>query len=145
MKNIIDILESDHKRILEELSVLETSVSKQPLNLDEIQSFIDFSNDFIEKHHEKEKTILFPKLISVYPDSEKEIKEAILAYKIMRRYVEELEEALQFDNDNEIKKCARFITGSLRDRINKEKATIFSMVDIHLGEEDKRDLMKGLI
>ncbi len=136
MRNIIDILENDHDRILKELFILEASISKQPPDFDEIRSFIDFSYDFIDKHHEKEKTILFPKLISAYPDSEKEIKEAILAYEIMRRYVKELKEALSLNNDNEIKKCIHFITGLLRDRINKEKATIFSMVEVHLKKED---------
>lgn len=129
MPKIVQNLQSDHQIILKELLKFEEALFKNGIDLKGIQRFIDFSNIFLKKHHRKEKNVLFPKIIELFPEADDDIQEALLAYKIMGHYVKDLQSSLKDQNYEEVKKCGRFISGLLKDRIYKEEGSIFALAE----------------
>jgi len=129
MSKIIEDLEKDHETILNELLKFEEAIFNNKIDEKGINRFIDFSRDFLKKHHRKEKNVLFPKIIELFPEADDDIQEALLAYKIMGHYVKDLQSSLKDQNYEEVKKCGRFISGLLKDRIYKEEGSIFALAD----------------
>jgi len=129
MSKIIEDLEKDHETILNELLKFEEAIFNNKIDEKGINRFIDFSRDFLKKHHYKEKNVLFPKIIDLFPEAENDIQEALLAYKIMRHYIKDLSISLKDQNYQEVEKCGHFIIGLLKDRIYKEKGSIFYLAE----------------
>ncbi len=141
MSNIIEVFEKDHEEILKRLEELEEVISGGAISEEDINYFLDFDENVIRLHHEKEKNILFPKLLEVYPFAHEEgIDDALLEYKIKDHYIERIREAIKVKDKDSLKKSSIFVIGLLRDRIHKEKNTIFVLADKFLSEDDKREL-----
>ncbi len=122
MSNIIEVIEEDHEEILKRLKKLEETISGGTISEEDINYFLDFDENVIRPHHEKEKNILFSKLLEAYPFAQEEgIDDALLEYKIKDHYIDKIREAIEAEDNALLKKSIPFVIGLLRDRIHKEK------------------------
>ncbi len=145
MANIIEVLEEDHEEILNRLKEFEILLSGGEIDKKQIKSFLDFDEKFINLHHKREKDILYPKLLEVYPFAREEgIEDALLECRVKDHYIEKIKEAIKNGSDVSLKQSSLFVIGLLRDRIHKEKNTIFVLANKFLSDDDKDDLKNNL-
>lgn len=135
--NCLEELSADHKKILERLEELEKAIKKSKIDKTKVKEFLDFTESFAEPHHQKEEKVLFPTLEKKgVPKEDGPIGVMLFEHEIKRKYIKELEKALQENKDKKIKEKGQAISSLLRDHIFKEENILYPLAKDILTQEE---------
>ncbi|HJN62326.1 MAG TPA: hemerythrin domain-containing protein, partial [Candidatus Parcubacteria bacterium] len=139
--NCIKELKTDHEEILKKLDLLKKAADGSEIDKKQVKEFLHFTETFAEPHHKKEEEVLFPELEKKgIPKEGGPIGVMLLEHEKKRNHVRKLKEALNEDNESQIKESSLAIISLLQDHINKENDCLYPMAEEVLSKEDLSNL-----
>lgn len=148
-------LKKEHQAIQVMLEILEAICTRleanqqvDPQHLEQILDFIRIFGDSC--HHHKEENLLFPDLEAAgIPREDGPVGMMLMEHDQGREYVRNLARAIIGYKAGDpqategIVENARGYVNLLNEHIDKEDNILYMMADMHLTEEQQRDLLKG--
>ena len=135
--NCLEELRADHEVILKELDLLEKAATGPKVDREQVEKFLHFTETFAEPHHKKEETVLFPELEKRgIPKDGGPIGVMLFEHEIKRGYVRDLREALEKNQEKQMKEKGLVIVDILREHIDKENNILYPMAESVLSKED---------
>ena len=139
--NCLDELSSDHKKILESLAHLESSIGENELDKEQIKRFLDFTKNFSEPHHKKEEDVLFPALEKKgMPNEGGPIGMMLFEHNTKRDYIKKMEKGLEENDAASIKTNSQAVISLMREHIFKEDNILYPCAKDFLSDEELSDL-----
>ncbi len=149
-----EILKEEHKEIRRMLKILGVAREKlkngEDVGRDVFEKILEFIKVFADKcHHGKEEDILFPAMeIAGIPRESGPIGVMLFEHNVGREAVKNMKEGIEeFFNGNEnarnkiIENAEKYIE-LLDSHIYKEDNILYPMADMHLSEEEQRELLE---
>lgn len=148
-------LKKEHQAIKVMLEILEAICTRleanQRVDPQHLEQILDFIRTFCDScHHYKEENLLFPVLEAAgIPREDGPIGMMLMEHDQGREYVSNLNRAIADykagdpQAAEEIGENARGYVNLLNEHIDKEDNILYMMADMHLTEEQQRDLLGG--
>lgn len=144
-----DQLKEEHEAIKLMLEILEEICLRlengKQVNHNHLKQILEFIQVFGDKcHHHKEEDLLFPALEKAgIPKHGGPIGMMLIEHDQGREYVRNMAQAVTEQNISQIIENARNYIAILNDHIDKENNILYMMADMHLSEEQQKELLKG--
>jgi hemerythrin-like domain-containing protein len=152
MSKPTEILSNDHKKVLEKLKVMEQTIKdlKSPNVKNTLLDLEGFFKKEVELHFRKEEEALFPEIEKFIPREGGPVGVMLMEHEDLYRYKDNLFNGVDFllkdENTKEalvlIKENGTNYINLLRGHIFKEDNMLFMMADMHLEEDQIKEIMK---
>ncbi|MBI5199755.1 MAG: hemerythrin domain-containing protein [Nitrospirae bacterium] len=152
MSKPTEILSNDHKKVLEKLKVMEQIIKdlKSPNVKNTLLDLEGFFKKEVELHFRKEEEALFPEIEKFIPREGGPVGVMLIEHEDLYRYKDNLFKGVDFllkdENSKEalvlIKENGTNYINLLREHIFKEDNMLFMMADMHLEEDQIKEIMK---
>ena len=152
MSKPTEILSNDHKKVLEKLKVMEQTIKdlKSPNVKNTLLDLEGFFKKEVELHFRKEEEALFPEIEKFIPREGGPVGIMLMEHEDLYRYKDNLFKGVDFllkdENTEEalvlIKENGTNYINLLREHIFKEDNMLFMMADMHLEEDQIKEIMK---
>jgi hemerythrin-like domain-containing protein len=152
MSKPTEILSNDHKKVLEKLKVMEQTIKdlKSPNVKNTLLDLEGFFKKEVELHFKKEEEALFPEIEKFIPREGGPVGVMLMEHEDLYRYKDNLFKGvdllLKDENSKEalvlIKENGTSYINLLREHIFKEDNMLFMMADMHLEENQIKEIMK---
>jgi hemerythrin-like domain-containing protein len=125
--------------------------STQEIEISHLEQVLDFLTTYVDNcHHGKEESLLFPALEAVGISKEgAPIVVMLFEYEEGREYIRNLSEGIAKFKSGDLKAIEVIVENAtkyihlLNQHIDKEDIVLFKMADIHLSEENNKELLEG--
>lgn len=155
MSKPTEILSADHKRVLESLKVMEQAIRdlKSPDIKKTLSDLKDFLKNEIEIHFRKEEEALFPEIEKFIPREGGPVGMMLMEHEDLNRYKDSLIKGIDlFLGDENSAKAPALIKENgtsyinlLREHIYKEDNMLFMMADMHLEDDQIKEVMRKFV
>lgn len=152
MSKPTEILSNDHKKVLEKLKIMEQTIKdlKSPNVKNTLLDLEGFFKKEVELHFKKEEEALFPEIEKFIPREGGPVGVMLMEHEDLYRYKDNLFKGvdllLKDENSKEapalIKENGISYINLLREHIYKEDNMLFMMADMHLEENQIKEIMK---
>lgn len=152
MSKPTEILSNDHKKVLEKLNVMEQTIKdlESPNVKNTLLDLEGFFKKEVELHFKKEEEALFPEIEKFIPREGGPVGVMLMEHEDLYRYKDNLFKGvdllLKDENSKEalvlIKENGTSYINLLREHIFKEDNMLFMMADMHLEENQIKEIMK---
>lgn len=148
-------LKEEHQAIKVMLEILDAICTRleadQQVDPQHLQQILDFIRIFCDScHHHKEEDLLFPALEAAgIPREDGPIGMMLMEHDQGREYVSNLARTIadyKVGNPQAVKRIvenARGYVNLLNEHIDKEDNILYMIADMHLSEEQQKELLKG--
>lgn len=152
MSKPTEILSNDHKKVLEKLKVMEQTI--KDLKPTDAKNTLADLREFLKKevalHFTKEEQALFPEIEKFIPREGGPVGVMLMEHEDLNRYkydfIKGIDLLLRDENSVEapplIKENGTSYINLLREHIYKEDNMLFMMADMHLEEDQIREIMR---
>jgi hemerythrin-like domain-containing protein len=155
MSKPTEILSADHKKVLENLKVMEQAIRdiKSPDIKKTLSDLKDFLKNEIEIHFRKEEEALFPEIEKFIPREGGPVGVMLMEHEDLNRYKDGLIKGIDLflgdENSAEalslIKENGTSYINLLREHIYKEDNMLFMMADMHLEDDQIKEIMRKFV
>lgn len=151
MSRPIEILSNDHKVVLEKLKVMEQAINdlKSPAAKKTFADLKVFLKKEVDIHFKKEEDALFPEIEKFMPRDAGPVGQMLLEHQDLYKYEDNFIKGVDLLSENEnsgeasklIKENGINYINLLREHIYKEDNILFMMADMHLDDDQIKEIM----
>ncbi len=147
-----EILSNDHKVVLEKLNVMEKTINnlKSPDSKKIFSDLKVFFKKEVDLHFAKEEEVLFPEMEKFIPRDGGPTGVMLMEHEDLNKYKDDFMKGVDLLSKNgNSKEAEKLITENginyinlLREHIYKEDNMLFMMADMHLEEDQVKNIME---
>ena len=138
--DVVSILKREHQEVLNNLEIIEGAVRKRDINL-LWKATCDVQNEIMLHSLKKEEEVLFPYVAKKVPAGPAYIQIVLEDHKEFVTLLQAFRNSLHLGEI--LDGIISSIIVNLRNHIAKEDKELFTMVDEHLSDGDKKAVLKG--